>query len=154
MKRPALLFVLALVLAVASLQAAEGGAAFDPKRDPAKDVEAAAQQASAENKRILLDVGGEWCIWCHALDKTLAGDPALSELLAASYVVVKVNFSEENWNRTFLAKFPAIESYPHLFVLDEKGKLLHSQDPSAFEKGKGYDPRALEGFLRKWAKAS
>lgn len=151
MKRFALLFALALIAAVGSLQAADGKSGFDPKRDPAKDVQAAVQKAGPENKRILLDVGGEWCAWCHLLDKTFAGDKALSDLLASRYVVVKVNFSEENWNKAFLSQYPAIESYPHLFVLDEKGKLLISQNPVSFEKGKGYDPRALEAFLKKWA---
>jgi hypothetical protein len=75
----------------------------------------------------------------------------LTDLLEARYVVVKVNFSEENWNKPFLSQYPAIESYPHLIVLDEKGKLLLSQNPNIFEKGKGYDPRALEAFLKKWA---
>ena len=35
-------------------------AGFDPKRDAAKDIANAAKVASKQNKRILLDVGGEW----------------------------------------------------------------------------------------------
>jgi thioredoxin-related protein len=151
MKRLALLTLFALCANVGSLLAAESAPAFDDKADPAKDVQAAAQKASAEKKRILLDVGGEWCIWCHILDKAIAADPPVTALLAAKYVTVKVNFSEENENKTFLAKYPKIESYPHLIVLDERGKHLTSQDPSVFEKGKGYDVRALETFLKKWA---
>lgn len=150
MKRFALLTVLSLFAAAGALQAA-GTAKFDPKRDPATDLKAAIKQATAEKKRILLDVGGEWCGWCHLLDKTFAGDPVLADLLASKYVVLKVNFSEENENKAFLSKYPAIESYPHLIVLDSNGRHLLSQNPVSFESGKGYEPRALEAFLKKWA---
>jgi thioredoxin-related protein len=150
MKRLALLTLLALTATVGALQAAES-AKFDPKRDPATDLKAAVKQATAEKKRILLDVGGEWCGWCHLLDKTFAGDPVLTDLLATKFVVMKVNFSEENENQPFLSKYPEFNSYPHLIVLDSNGKLLLAQNPVIFEKGKGYDPRALETFLKKWA---
>jgi hypothetical protein len=35
-------------------------AGFDPKRDAAKDIADAVKVARKQNKRILLDVGGEW----------------------------------------------------------------------------------------------
>jgi thioredoxin-related protein len=124
---------------------------FDPQRDPAKDLTAAVAQARQEHKRILLDVGGEWCIWCHRLDDVIAKEQGLHQYLAAHYVVVKVNFSEENKNQAFLKGFPAIPGYPHLFVLDQDGHLLHSQSTGDFESGKGYDPKAFEAFLHKWA---
>ena len=37
---------------------------FDPARNPSDDLKAAIETASKENKRIILDVGGEWCGWC------------------------------------------------------------------------------------------
>lgn len=40
---------------------------YDPARDPAADLELTVQRAEAENKRILLVIGGEWCIWCEYL---------------------------------------------------------------------------------------
>ena len=45
-------------------------AEYDPTHNPVKDLEATVQRAQAESKRILLDVGGEWCGWCHTLDAT------------------------------------------------------------------------------------
>ncbi|HVO73587.1 MAG TPA: thioredoxin family protein, partial [Ignavibacteriaceae bacterium] len=41
---------------------------FDPSRNPAKDLNNAVAEAKRTGKRILLDVGGNWCIWCHYLD--------------------------------------------------------------------------------------
>ena len=91
---------------------------FDPKRDPAKDLAEAVKVAKKQNKRILLDVGGEWCGWCHKLDKFFATNLEAAKILKEKYFVVKVNFSPENENVAFLSKYPKISGYPHLFVLE------------------------------------
>jgi len=140
-----------IVLAALSFSQALRAEKFDPKRDPAADLKTAMTTARQEHKKILLDVGGEWCIWCHRLDDFIAGEQTLHQYMAEHYVVVKVNFSEENPNKAFLSRFPAIDGYPHLFVLDQDGKLLRSQSTGDFESGKGYSAAAIEAFLRKWA---
>ena len=38
-------------------------AGYDPKRDPAADLKTAMAEAQRGGKRILLEVGGEWCPW-------------------------------------------------------------------------------------------
>jgi thioredoxin-related protein len=124
---------------------------FDPARDPAKDVAAAVAIAKAEGKHVIVDVGGEWCSWCHTMDNFIAANDDLKSLIESRYVWVKVNFSKENRNDAFLAQWPAIEGYPHLFVLDADGKLLHSQDTGALEAGKSYDRTKFLAFARQWA---
>jgi len=124
---------------------------FDPSRDAAKDVATAVAQAKAQGKRVLVDVGGEWCSWCHILDRFIEGDADVRALLDKDYVWVKVNWSKENKNEALLSKWPAIQGYPHLFVLDADGKLLHSQDTGALESGKGYDKLRFNRFLRTWS---
>ena len=123
---------------------------FDPSRNPATDLEAAVATATKEKKRILLDVGGEWCSWCHRLDRFLHGQEDLDAYLSKHYLVVKVNFSKENKNEKFLRQYPAIDGYPHFFVLDSNGKFLHSQSTGDFEAGKGYDHDKILQFLKKW----
>jgi thioredoxin-related protein len=124
---------------------------FDPKRDPAKDLTEAVKAAKKQNKRILLDVGGEWCGWCHKLDKLFATNLEAGKILKEKYVVVKVNFSPENENVAFLSKYPKINGYPHLFVLERDGKLLHSQDTGLLETGPEHDAAKVIPFLKKWA---
>jgi thioredoxin-related protein len=124
---------------------------FDPKRDAAKDVQDAIVEATKTGKRILLDVGGEWCIWCHRLDTLFMQNKDLEEYRNAHYVVVKINYSKENENEEFLSKYPKIEGYPHLFVLEKDGKLLQSQDTGALESGKHHDHDKVLAFLEKWA---
>ena len=124
---------------------------FDPQRDPEKDLKAAVTLASKSGQRILLDVGGEWCIWCRKLDKFFQDNKDVSEFLHANYIVVKVNWSKENKNEKFLGKYPAVKGYPHLFVLDSGGKLLHSQDTGELESGDHHDRDNVFTFLKKWA---
>jgi thioredoxin-related protein len=124
---------------------------FDPKRDAAKDIENAVKEAKKSGKNILLDVGGEWCPWCRALGKLFAENKDIASYMKENYVVVKVNYSPENKNQEVLSKYPKITGYPHLFVLDKDGKLLHSQETGALEKGKGHDPEKVLSFLKEWA---
>jgi thiol:disulfide interchange protein len=95
-----------------------------------------------------VDVGGEWCAWCHILDRFIVRDEAVRSALEADYVWVKVNWSPSNKNEQLLSRWPRIASYPHLFVLDGKGRLLHSQPTAVLEAGKDYDPEKMLAFLR------
>lgn len=120
-------------------------------RNPEKDLAEAVKVAKKQNKGIILDVGGEWCGWCHKLDKFFATNAEAGKILKEKYVVVKVNFSPENKNEAFLSKYPKINGYPHLFVLDKDGKLLHSQDTGLLETGPEHDAAKVIPFLKKWA---
>ena len=140
-----------LPLAVSSANAADLPAKFDPSRDAAADIAYATSLAKEQGKRVIVDVGGEWCVWCHIMDRFIAATPDVRALIDAQYVWVKVNFSRENENAALLGRWPKVEGYPHLFVLDAGGKVLHSQDTGKLEAGKSYDKRKFLDMLRKWA---
>lgn len=124
---------------------------FDPERDPAEDLKSAISVAGYEQKKIILDVGGDWCIWCRKMDEFINSNKELKEYLESHFVLIKVNFSKENENKEFLGRFPEIKGYPHLFVLDKSGELLHSQDTAELEENKGYSLEKFMAFLTKWA---
>jgi len=125
---------------------------FDPNRDAFKDLQEAVKEATKTNKRIILDVGGDWCSWCFKLDHLYEENPDLNDYLLTHYIVVKINYSKESKNDKFLAQYPKIPGYPHLFVLESDGKLLHSQDTAKLESGKAHDKDKVFAFLRKWTK--
>jgi thiol:disulfide interchange protein len=126
---------------------------YDPKRDADQDICDATAEAKRSNRRVLLEVGGEWCSWCHTFDNFFEAHPDLVMLREKNFVTVKINFSEENPNKEVLARYAPIPGYPHVFVLDADGNLLHSQDTSALEEGKSYNLERLTTFLTYWATA-
>jgi thioredoxin-related protein len=127
---------------------------YDPKRDATKDIADAVKEAQRGNKNVLIEIGGQWCIWCKYFDKFFADQPSLAHYRDENYVLVKVNFSKENENKQVISKYGKIPGYPHLFVLDKSGKLLHSQETSKLEEGRGYNMAAVANFLRDWAPTS
>ncbi len=145
-------FVVMAALAL-SMQSLAAGTVekFDPERDAAQDIRNAVAEARHTGKRVYLDVGGEWCIWCHRLDTLFMTHPDLDEFLHKNFVVVKVNYSKENKNEKVLSRYPKIPGYPHIFILDGKGRLLRSQDTGELESGKGHDPEKVLRFLKAWA---
>ena len=126
---------------------------YDPARDAAKDIDAAAAEAARSGKWVLLEVGGEWCIWCHRLDAFWEENPDIADLLERNFVMVKVNFSPDNENKDVRSRYPEIPGYPHFFVLDADGKLAHSQDTGQLEAGDHRDPEKVLAFLEQWAPA-
>ncbi len=123
---------------------------YDTARNPAEDVRVAIDRAQAEHKRVLVEVGGQWCGWCKILDLFFKDTPEVRALLEQHFLIVKVNFSRENENAEFLSQFPDIHGYPHIFVLETDGSFLHSQDTALLEEGRGYNQEAVVSFLREW----
>jgi thioredoxin-related protein len=97
-----------------------------------------------------MDVGGDWCVWCLRLDRFFEENSDLRDDLHRRFVVVKVNFSRENRNEKVLSAYPRIPGYPHLFVLDAGGGLLHSQNTAELEEGKGYSREKVKDFIWEW----
>jgi thioredoxin-related protein len=143
-----------LLVATAVATSADGPAGYDPTADPAADLEAAVTEARASGRRILLVVGGEWCSWCHTLSRFVKGNAAIHALWDRHYVTVKVHWDPDQPNEAFLGRYPKIEGYPHIFVLDDDGHLLHSQSTAELESGDSYSPELMTAFLTRWAPPS
>ena len=124
---------------------------YDPQRNADQDIRDAVVEAKRSHRRILLEVGGEWCIWCHRLDDFFAAHPDLTSVRDKNFVTVKINFSEENPNKEVLSRYGPISGYPYIFVLDSDGKLVRSQETGVFEEGKSYVEERLMTFLTHWA---
>jgi thioredoxin-related protein len=125
---------------------------YDPERDPARDLSAALAEAKRDEKRVLLEVGGNWCGWCRAFDRFVHTDESLAEAMRCAFVVVHVNVSPENENVRFLSGYPEVPGYPYFFVLAESGERLASVDTDDFLTGEKYDRRKLLAFIRRWGR--
>ncbi len=74
----------------------------------------------------------------------------MAAALQQHYLIMKVNYSDENRNEEFLKAYPKVPAYPHFFVLDSDGRFLHSQGTAELEEGRGYDENVFLAFLAKW----
>jgi thiol:disulfide interchange protein len=125
---------------------------YDPARNPAEDLQQAIVIAQNQNKRIMLELGGDWCIWCKFMDEFYASHNDILQFRADHYVLVKVNVSDKNMNEDFLSQFPAAAGYPHIYILDSDGTFLHSQDTVELEDGaESYVPEVFMAFLKEWS---
>lgn len=124
---------------------------YDAARDPYADSHDALARAARSGRRVLIEVGGDWCVWCHVLDRIFTGHPEAHQLLRDHYVLLKVNTSDEAPNQAFLDALPRRVGYPQLFVARADGNIIHAQDPAAFLHQGDYDPERVVAFLQRWA---
>jgi len=143
------LAVVMLLLAVATVRAEDIG--YDPKADPFAALASAELRAHAEDKRVLLIAGGDWCIWCHYLYAFLESNDDVDGALHDVFVVAKVYVGDENRNEEFFAKLPKADGAPHFWVLSGTGELLKSQPTVVLEDGKkSYNKDAFMKFVEEW----
>jgi hypothetical protein len=90
--------------------------------------------------------GDTGCGWCHLLDRTFQRNPATTELRDKLFITVHVDDS----NECALKPYPKAFGVPFIYVLDEKGNLLGTEETKDWETGDGYDPRRIDAFLTKW----
>ena len=127
---------------------------YKPEDDAKKEIEAAIKQAKASGKHVMLQIGGNWCVWCARFNDFVTNDKSLDSSLNANYVVYHLNYSKENKNLDILKKysFPQRFGFPVFLVLNEKGELLHTQTSWYLEAGKGYDKEKVAAFFSDWSK--
>ena len=126
---------------------------YNPLANVKKDVAAAVVKAKKENKHVLLQIGGNWCIWCYRFHDFVTKDTALKNLVEKDYIVYHLNYSKENKNLDYLKTlgYPQRFGFPVFVILDAEGRRLHTQDSSLLEKEKSYDTEKVKAFLENWA---
>jgi thioredoxin-related protein len=144
-----------LILLLFSLKTFAGDTTklYNPYADVKKDIATALIKAKAEKKHLLIQVGGNWCIWCYRFHDFVAKDTALTRLLNANYVVYHLNWSKENKNLGYLKElgFPQRFGFPAFVILDANGTRLHTQDSGLLEKDKSYDTEKVKTFFTNWS---
>jgi len=123
---------------------------YDASRNPNDDGRAALKLAKETGRKVLIEVGGDWCGWCHVLDRFIKDNPEVEAGLHETFVVLKVNVSDENDNVKFISAFPPAQGYPHMYVTDSSGTILHSQDTAEFRENKKYSVNRFRIFFERW----
>ncbi len=126
---------------------------YNDKENAEEKIANLVKQARKENKNIILQAGGNWCIWCLRFNNFLNTTPELKEIVDQEYLYYHLNYSPENKNEKIFAKYgdPGKKfGYPVLLVLDKNGKLIHTQETGQLEEDKGYSVEKVKEFLNRW----
>ena len=124
---------------------------FDENRNASADLQAGIAEAKRTGKRVLVDVGGDWCIYCRQMDELYKQHPELVKLRDEKFVLIAIFYSSKNKNEKALAEYPKPAGIPHFYVLDSDGKLLHSQAAIELRSGDAYDAEKMKQFFLTWA---
>jgi len=127
---------------------------YDDKRDPFQDAKAALTLAKETNRQVLIEIGGNWCTWCHKMDSFLAKNPDVYQALHSQYVLLKINVSDSNENDDFMKSLPPVLGYPHMYVSTAQGKMLLSKDTAELLSDNNYSKENWLSFLSKWSLAN
>jgi len=127
---------------------------YDESADGHAQVAAAVKRAARENKRVLLQIGGNWCPWCYKLHELFVTDKAIAKELNYEYEVVDLDVGHGEKNKDLLAHYGIVaKSYPFLAVIGGDDKLITQQETGVLEDGPKHDPKRVADFLAKWQAA-
>ena len=90
------------------------------------------KKAKKEHKKLLVQIGGNWCVWCLRFNNLVTTAP-------------------ENKNPKAFAKYgnPGEKfGYPAFLIIDSKGTVLYTQKSEELEEGRGYSTAKVKKFLQ------
>lgn len=126
---------------------------YDENADANAAVAKAFARAKAEHKRVLIDLGGNWCADCRILAGVMAL-PEVRHLLDTHYAVVLVDVGRFNRNLQIPARFgitERLEGVPSVLVADPDGKLIDAGHIAALDDARSMTPQAIADWLAQWA---
>lgn len=129
---------------------------YHPEEDADEAISILLNKAKSENKNIILQAGGNWCIWCLRFNQFVEDTPELKELVDGNYLYYHLNWSTENKNENIFNKYgnPGEKyGYPVFIILNKNNEVVHIQDSAVLENGKGYSIEKVRDFLLKWKEA-
>jgi thiol:disulfide interchange protein len=128
---------------------------YDPRANGEQLLTAGLGQAQSQGKRVLLDLGANWCSDSQAMARLLQSDPAIHRELQRHFILVMVDVNQNNGanrNPELIARFgnPIGHGIPVLLILAPDGTLLN-RDPAERLRDDAYTaPETVLAYLRKW----
>ena len=128
--------------------------------NPIEQIDQALAKAKAENKNVICQVGGNWCPWCLRFADFISRDSTISQVIDQNYIYIHVNYNPRKVDDEAQAQLtkdmlqrlnnPVRFGFPVFVVLDENGKVIHTQDSSFLEEGNGYNKEKVLRFFNCW----
>jgi thiol-disulfide isomerase/thioredoxin len=116
-------------------------------------VDAAFARARHSHKRVLIDLGGNWCGDCRILAGVM-DLPQIHRFLAAHFEMVSVNVGRFNTNLQIPARFgftKRLLGVPTVLIATPDGKLVNGTNVFTLSDARHMQPQAVADWLAKWA---
>ena len=125
---------------------------YDEQADPAQDIAAALKQAKADNKRVLLDFGANWCPDCLVLSRHF-DNTQVKPFLDEHFVVVKIDVGKWDKNLDIAEEYgnPIKLGIPAVVVLDADGTQLASTADGSLATASTTQAQDILAYLKQWA---
>ncbi len=131
---------------------------YDETINPVEQIDKALATAKTDSgqKFVICQVGGNWCPWCLRFADFISKDSDIMKVVNDNFVYLHVNYNpRKDNNATAEALMKRLDNpqrfgFPVFVVLDGDGKVLHIQDSSFLEEGKGYNKDKVLRFLNNW----
>ena len=117
-------------------------------------VAAAFARAKKSHKRVLIDLGGNWCVDCVVL-ANFVEQPAVKRFVAAHYEWVAVDVGRFDRNLQIPARFGLtrrLTGVPTIIIATPDGKQLNQNDVFAVSEARSMTPQTIAAYLTKYAK--
>ncbi|WP_267381634.1 MULTISPECIES: thioredoxin family protein [unclassified Sphingomonas] len=117
-------------------------------------VAAAKARALRGHKRLLIDLGGNWCLDCRLLAGTMEL-PELRAFVAKHYEVVTVDIGRFDKNGQVPAAYGItgrLKGVPAVLIVDPRtNRLVNAGHETALADARSLSPQALADWLAQWA---
>jgi thiol-disulfide isomerase/thioredoxin len=126
---------------------------YDDSADADAAVDAAFVRAHKSGRRVLIDLGGNWCIDCILLANVMLL-PDMEPFVSAHFEVVYVDVGRFNRNLQIPARFgltQRLEGVPSLLIASADGTLLNSGHTAALAEARHMTPQEIADWLARWS---
>ena len=159
MKKVILSFVAAIITLMANAQTGPKKV-YNEDINPIEQIDAAVMKAQSEGKFVICQVGGNWCPWCLRFADFITNDTTISKVISENFEYIHVNYNPRKSEGAVKAQEAAALmkrldncgrfGFPVFVVLDESGKVIHTQDSSFLEEEQSYNQEKVLRFFKNW----
>lgn len=124
---------------------------YQPAADARADLDRALARARSTGKRVLIELGGNWCADCRVVAGVLA-IPEAKRFMDEHYVVVTVDVGRMDRNLDIPGRFGVtLAGVPTLLVLDGEGRLLNAATSAELTSARDMKPQAILDYFARWS---
>lgn len=133
-------------------------APYDVQADAGKQLDVALTRAKKAHKRVLIDLGGNWCPDCQIL-ANLMQQPELKKYLEAHFEIVLVDVGRFDKNQDIPARYGIAErlkGVPAILAIDpttgKSGTVVNRDEYYALSDARHMNAQGIADWLARWAK--